>query len=202
MNSIPKPAPSLYERLAALPENLVGEIINGRLITQPRPAGPHALTGSTLESEIFGPYHKGRGGPGGWWILFEPEIHFVRDIEVAVPDIAGWHRERMPRIPRDHRFEVVPDWACEILSPHTAKTDRVEKMPLYARYGVGYVWLVDPLARTLEAYALENGRWTVIGLFKDRDIASVAPFAELALNLADLWVEEAEGAATPSPDAE
>lgn len=202
MNSVPKPTPSLYDQLIALPENLVGEIINGRLLTHPRPAGPHALSGSSLGSDIHGPYHKGRGGPGGWWILDEPEIHFVRDIEVAVPDIAGWRRERMPRIPQGHRFEVVPDWLCEILSPHTAKTDRMEKMPVYAHYGVRFVWQVDPLARTLEAYALENGLWTVIGLFKDRDAVSVAPFDAITLNLADLWVEEAEDADRPNDGAE
>ncbi|MEZ5579520.1 MAG: Uma2 family endonuclease [Candidatus Competibacteraceae bacterium] len=62
---------------------------------------------------------------------------------MLVPDLAGWRRERMPRLPHDHRIEVVPDWVCEILSPSTAKTDRVIKMPVYARHGVPYLWLVD-----------------------------------------------------------
>src|SRR5512147_1977592 len=83
---------SLYEQLLALPEHVVGEIINGRLYTQPRPAGPHALASAALEGELYGPYQKGRGGPGGWWILMEPELHFVRDTEVLVPDFAGWRR--------------------------------------------------------------------------------------------------------------
>ncbi len=132
---------SIYEQLEALPENLVGEIINGVLHAHPRPAGPHALAGSRLGADIEGPYSRGKDGPGGWWIIDEPEVHFARDSEVAVPDIAGWRKERMPRIPQDHRFEVVPDWICEILSPSSAKLDRTEKMPLYAKYGVAYVWL-------------------------------------------------------------
>ena len=95
----------------------------------------------------------------------------------------------MPRLPRDHRFEVVPDWVCEILSPSTAKTDRVVKMPVYARFGVPYLWLVDPLVRTLEAFALRDGRWTVIGLFQEQDLVTVEPFAEIALELGGLWAD-------------
>ena len=182
----------LYTQLETLPENLTGEIINGRLYAQPRPAGPHTQAGAGLGMDIGGAYHRGRGGPGGWWILDEPEIHFIRDTEVLVPDLAGWRRERMPRLPRDHRFEVVPDWVCEILSPSTAPKDRVTKMPVYARYGVPYLWLVDPLAHTLEAFALHDERWTVIGLFQEQDAVSVEPFTEIALELGGLWVETTE----------
>ena len=94
----------------------MGEIINGVLHAHPRPAGPHALAGSRLGADIEGPYSRGKGGPGGWWIIDEPEVHFIRDTEVAVPDIAGWRKQRMPQVPEDHRFEIVPDWICEILS--------------------------------------------------------------------------------------
>jgi Uma2 family endonuclease len=179
---------TLYQRLIELPENLVGEIINGELYTQPRPAAPHANATSVLGMEIGSAFHRGRGGPGGWWITFEPELHFVRDVEVLVPDLAGWRRERLPRFPHDQRFEVVPDWVCEVLSPSTAKKDRIAKMPVYAHYGVAYLWLVDPLARTLEAYVLRDGRWVVAGLFKDSDEVSVEPFREITIALAELWV--------------
>lgn len=121
---------SLYELLLALPENMVGEIINGELHTQPRPAGPHASATSLLGMDIGSAYQRGRGGPGGWWIIDEPEIHFVRDTEVLVPDIAGWRRERMPSLPQDHRFEVVPVWVCEVLSPSTQRKDRISKADL------------------------------------------------------------------------
>ena len=134
-------ANDLYAELEALPENLTGEIINGRLYAQPRPANRHALVESGLAMDIGSAYHRGRGGPGGWWILVEPEIHFIRDEEVLVPDLAGWRRNRMPRLPPDHRIEIVPDWVCEILSPSTARKDRLTKMPVYARYGVPTLWL-------------------------------------------------------------
>ncbi len=178
---------SLYDQLMDLPENLTGEILNGQVHTQPRPAGPHAVVESSLEYELFGPFHKGKGGPGGWWIIVEPEVHFVRDTEVVVPDVAGWRRKRMPDIPRDHRFEVVPDWVCEILSPSTASKDRQVKMPIYAHWGVQHAWLVDPLARTLEAFELQNGVWVQLDGFKNDDRVSIAPFAEISIALADLW---------------
>jgi Uma2 family endonuclease len=193
MSAVLKPKPDLYAQLCALPPGQTGEIIGGTLHVQPRPAGPHALTSSTLGGELNGPFQRGKGGPGGWWILDEPEVHFVRDVEVCVPDIAGWRKERLPRVPQGHRFEIAPDWICEVLSPSTARTDRMEKMPLYARYGVAYLWLVHPIERTLEAFALREGLWTIIGLFKDSDMAQVAPFEAVALNLADLWAEPEQG---------
>ena len=183
----------LYSELEALPETLIGEIIGGRLHTQPRPAGPHALASSGLGADLHGAFHRGRGGPGGWWIIDEPELHFVRDQEVLVPDIAGWRTARMPRIPEDQRFEVVPDWVCEVLSPSTASKDRVIKMSVYAKFGVPYVWLVDPLVRTLETFALDGGRWVVTGLFKDADTVAIEPFEVFRLELGALWA--------PGPDA-
>ena len=182
------PEPSLYEQLCALPENLVGEIIGGRLYTQPRPAGPHSNAETGMSAALRPPFHLGRGGPGGWWILAEPEVHFVRDTEVAVPDLAGWRRERMPTIPLGHRFEVVPDWVCEILSPRNAKKDRTLKLPMYARFGVAHCWLVDPLERTLEAYELRGGLWTLLAILRDEEPVSLPPFDAVSFLLAELWV--------------
>lgn len=178
---------SLYDDLLALPETLTGEILNGKLHSQPRPAGPHARAESVLQIEIGGPFDRGKGGPGGWWILVEPEVHFVRDTEVCVPDLAGWRRGRLSRIPRDQRFEVVPDWVCEVVSPSTQSKDRRVKMPIYARYGVGYAWLVDPLAQSLEAFALENGEWRSLGAWRGEETVAVPPFEAVALTLRDLW---------------
>lgn len=178
---------TLYEQLEALPEGLTGEILSGQLHTQPRPAGPHARAETELSIDIGSAYGRGRGGPGGWWIIVEPELHLVRDQEVAVPDLAGWRKERMPQIPDGHRFEVVPDWICEILSPSTASKDREVKMPIYACYGVAYAWLVDPKCRTLEACALTDGDWRLLAEASGYDTIAVAPFDALQLDLGNLW---------------
>ena len=187
LNMQTAPRLTLYDHLMALPEGLTGEILDGQLHTQPRPSGRHALAESSLQSKLFRGYHEGDDGPGGWWILIEPEIHFVRDKEVAVPDIAGWRRERMPSLPDGHRFEVTPDWVCEILSPSTESKDRRIKMPLYARYGVPHAWLVDPVAKTLEAYQHVEGAWKAIGAYRGDEVVRIQPFTETAVKLSGLW---------------
>jgi Uma2 family endonuclease len=179
--------PTLYEQLQALPEGLTGEILDGQLYTQPRPRGPHALAAAGLGAELFGPFHRGRGGPGGWWILPEPELHFLRDTEVGVPDLAGWRREHMPRIPSGHRFEVVPNWICEILSSSTESKDREIKMPIYAKYGVAYAWLLNPRSKAIEAYYLERGKWLPAGRFGGDTAACIPPFDAVSIDLAVLW---------------
>jgi Uma2 family endonuclease len=186
MNAVLKPN-SLYAQLLALPEHVSGEILHGVLHTQPRPVGRHGWAATALNTDLAAPFGFGRGGPGGWWIITEPEVHFVRDTEVAVPDLAGWRRERMPSLPEGHRFEIVPDWVCEILFPNTTKKDRILKLPLYARYGVEHAWLVDPAARTLEAFALHEGHWLLIAALKDDDRVAVPPFDAIEFSLADLW---------------
>lgn len=135
-----------------------------------------------------GPFHKGKGGPGGWWILDEPEIQLGPD--VVVPDIAGWRRERLPRLPEENWFEVVPDWVCEVLSPSTERFDRVEKMPVYAAAGVGHLWLIDPLLRTLEVFSLQDGKWLLERSFQGNDSVNAPPFEEVALELGALWEGE------------
>ncbi len=182
---------SLYTQLENLPEGLIGEILDGQIHTQPRPAWPHAVAASSLIDELLSPFQKGRGGPGGWWIVAEPELHLIRDTEVCVPDLAGWRRERMPNPPPGHRIEVVPDWIFEILSPSTASKDRQIKMPIYARYGVAHAWLIDPSIRTLETYTLDAGQWRGTRRFTDNDQVSAAPFHAVTIALADLWVPSA-----------
>jgi len=184
MQSLPKA--TLYEELIALPESLTGEILKGQLYAHPRPTGPHILAASNINAEIHGPYQRGRGGPGGWWILLEPEVHLVLDREVAVPDVAGWRKERLPAIPDSHKFDVVPDWICEVLSPSTASIDREIKMPLYSQYGVRYLWLVDPKQKTLEAYKLAGDVWHNLGVFSDADKISVEPFEAIEVTLDEL----------------
>ena len=172
---------SFYEHIEQLPDGVVGEIINGQLHTRPRPSGPHVDAATLLLTDIAGPLYRGRGGPAAWRILAEPELHFQRNTEVLVPDIAGWRRERLPEVPTDQRFEVVPDWICEILSVSTAGIDRHVKMPVYADYGVKYAWLVDPSAQTVEIYRLDAGVWDKLASFSSDEPICAAPFETVAI---------------------
>ncbi|WP_253910641.1 Uma2 family endonuclease [Pyxidicoccus fallax] len=186
--------PATYEdllaELLALPEHMVGQIIDGELIAMPRPASPHAMAHSILFGELYSGVQRGRTGPGGWWFMDEPELHFGKD--VLVPDLAGWRRERMPQVPRAPYFTLAPDWVCEVLSPSTASLDRKRKREIYAREGVNHVWLVDPDARTLEVFQLRDGQWVERGRYSAEDRARAEPFETFELELGALWPPELE----------
>lgn len=177
---------NVYDDLLALPDRLIGEILNGELYAHPRPRPHHALVATNLGTEIAAPYHRGKGGPGGWWILDEPEIHFQTG-DVLVPDMAGWRRTRLPELPTDQHIAVAPDWVCEIASPSTASVDREIKMPIYAAHGVLDAWLINPVKRHLEAYSLDNGKWVLQGKFEQDDTVSIRPFELIQFVLATLW---------------
>ncbi len=184
-----QPKFTLYEQLQQLPAHLTGELLNGQLHAVPRPSWAHGQVETALSSDLHQAYGRGRGGLGGWWIIIEPEIHFVVNQEIMVPDIAGWRRERLPKPSATQKITTVPDWICEILSPSTKSKDREVKMPLYAHYGVSFAWLVDPLARTLEALECVAGNWQLLGQWSEDDQVTVKPFSEISIFLSDLWGE-------------
>jgi Uma2 family endonuclease len=174
-----------YADLEALPDNMVGELVAGTLYASPRPAAPHAFASSHLGVLLGGPFDHGRGGPGGWRILNEPELHFGED--VLVPDLAGWRRERMPVRPRTAAFMLAPDWVCEVLSPLTRALDRAVKLPVYAREGVNHVWLVDAESRTLEVFRREEDRYTLLVTHTGLTNVRAEPFDAIELELDFLW---------------
>ncbi len=189
----PKPRPATYADIEALPPHVVGEILFGALHTHPRPAPRHAMASSTIGMTLGNPFQFGKGGPGGWLFLDEPELHLGP--HVIVPDIAAWRRERLPTLPDTAFIETPPDWVCEVLSPSTRRIDRTDKLAIYAGFGVGDAWYVDPDARTLEVLALSGGKWLVEATFKDADAVSAPPFAEHTFPLDALWPP-------PSPPSE
>jgi len=178
-----------YEDLLKVPDVLIAEIIDGELRASPRPASPQARAASVIRADIdpFDRRPGGPGGPGGWWLLFEPELHL--GVDILVPALAGWRRERMPVLRDVPYFEQAPDWGCEIVSPSTGGLDRVRKMPVYAREQVGLVWLVDPLQRTLEVYRLEGQRWVVVSTHGDTEMVRAEPFEALELDISRWWLE-------------
>jgi len=182
--------PATYEDLVKLPDHLVAEIVDGELHASPRPAFAHVRAGSSLGVVIGGPYDHGHGGPGGWWILDELELHLGTD--VLVPDLAGWRKTRMPHRPETAYVSLAPDWVCEILSPSTAVVDRARKLAIYAREAVAHAWLIDPALQTLEVLRLEGGRWLILGTHAGNDVVRVEPFGEIDLELRLLWSEPAD----------
>ena len=180
------PSRATYAQIEALPPNRVGEILHGELVVSPRPAPAHAVAASVLGARINTGFQLGDGGPGGWWILDEPELHLGED--VLVPDLAGWRRSRMPALPETPWFGLAPDWTCEVLSPSTARIDRSQKMEIYARERVPHHWNVDPATQTHEVYERsEQGRWLLLGVHAGSAKVRAVPFDALELDLSALW---------------
>jgi Uma2 family endonuclease len=177
-----------YADLERLPANMVGEILEGELVATPRPAAPHALAGSGLGMLLGPPFQYGNNGPGGWWILDEPELHFGED--VVVPDLAGWRRERMPSPPRVAAFELPPDWVCEVLSRSTARYDHGPKLRIYGRVRVPFFWSLDPEKRILDVFELDGKRWHLAESHGGDDKIRARPFEAVELDLSLLWLPE------------
>jgi len=177
-----------YDDLLAVPSDLVAEIIAGQLITSPRPGPRHARASSILGNEITSPFDRGKGGPGGWWILDEPELH--REGDVLVPDLAGWRKDQTPSLPTSKNyFDIAPQWICEVLSSSTAGLDRVKKLPIYLREKVDHVWLIDPVLKTLEIFQRGESNWTLLNSYEGSALIRGVPFDAVEIDLGALWLE-------------
>jgi len=177
--------PATWEDLAAAPEHMVAELIDGTLYLSPRPATPHARAAIVLAQDIGGPFDRGRGGPGGWILLIEPQLRLGGN--GFVPDVAGWRRDRMPQLPEVTALELAPDWICEVRSPSTEALDRKTKMPKYASAGVPWLWLVDPASELLEEFRLDDQKYVPSGVYSEDDKARIQPFEAVELDLSALW---------------
>lgn len=178
-----------YNDILVLPEYLIGEIINGELITMPRPGPRHIRSSSKLGGTLTNSFDNDNSNlPGGWWILDEPELHI--EANIIVPDLAGWRKELVPKIPTVKAyFEIVPNWVCEILSKKTAIIDRTEKLPFYHKIKVDYVWFINPEQKTLEIYVRKEDEWKIIN-FGGEQIVRAIPFNAIEINLGDLWLPD------------
>ena len=184
----PKPAgqPATYADIEAAPEHLVAEIIDGELVTHPRPSFRHGGAAMALGTALTAPYQFRRdGGPGGWVFIIEPELRF--DTQLLVPDLAGWRVERLVDIPEKGPVSILPDWVCEVLSASTERRDRTVKRRIYAEAGVPFFWLVDPRHQSLDAFELVSGQWMLNGSWSSDDLVCAKPFDAIRFSLADLW---------------
>ena len=173
--------PATYADLEKVPPHLVAEIIHGVLETHPRPAARHGSAAYRLGTKLGYPFDLGEGGPGGWHFIIEPELHLGP--HVLVPDIAGWRRERLHKLPETPYIELPPDWVCEILSPSTARLDQGPKRQIYARAGISHLWMLDPATRVLESFELTGGKWLLLGTAVGSEAVCFPPFDAVSFSL-------------------
>ena len=173
------------------PDTLVAEVSDGELSVMPRPRRQHARAAGELHGELRTPFDRGRGGPGGWVFLPEPELRLGPKPDIVVPDLAGWRRERVPEdfLADDApaHIELAPDWVCEVISERTQALDRGKKRRIYRREKVAHYGLVDPRDRTVEVYRLENGRWVEVDTYEGDAVVRAEPFDAVELDLSVLW---------------
>ena len=196
--AVPTKRRATYQDILDAPADRIAEIVGGELRLSPRPACRATSVGSAIGGELYNPFGRGRGGPGGWLVVDEPEIH-VAD-EILVPDLAGWRRTRLPVVPEGSAFTLAPDWICEVLSPSTERLDRAEKLPTYAAWGVGHAWLVHPRHRTVEVLRLHEGKWLTLDVHRDDQRVRAEPFDAIELELANLWADLPTRASEPAAE--
>jgi Uma2 family endonuclease len=185
--NVPARRRATYQDVLDAPPHQVAEVIDGELYTNPRPSTPHANVSSVLGAELVLPFRRGKGGPGGWIILDEPELHLGVEPDILVPDLAGWRRETLPELPEAAFLTTAPDWLAEVSSPSTRRLDRVQKLPIYRREQVRHVWLIDPGAQLLEVLRLDGESYRLVASHGGDDRVRAEPFDAIELELAALW---------------
>jgi Uma2 family endonuclease len=181
-----------YQDVLNAPENMIAEVLDGELHLMPRPKRRHLRTASGLGAFLFGAFDAGVGGPGGWTIIDEPELHLGPAPDILVPELGGWRDGYLADDgdADDPFITVVPDWVCEILSPGTLRIDRMKKMPIYARERVPHVWLVDPREKTVEVFRMAESTYSLVGTFGGDDALQAEPFDALLIPPAFLWARK------------
>jgi Uma2 family endonuclease len=175
----------LYDEILRLPEGLTGEILeDGVLRVMSRPGKRHRRAAQACLDALGGVNANLRGT--GWWIEVEAEIRLLRE-RLAVPDLSGWRVERVPDLPDENPLTVVPDWCCEILSPTTARDDKRLKLPLYAKAGIPWMWLIDPSLQLIEVYQTIKGLPALVTTAQQEERCVLPPF-ELAMSLERWWL--------------
>lgn len=167
------------------------EVVAGEVVEKAAPTFEHGGARIALGGTLWGAFGRsGGGGAPGWWIASEVEIEFEPH-EVYLPDLAGWRRDRVPERPRGRPVRVRPDWACEILSPSTARRDLTVKRLTYARCGVARYWVVDEATESLHVHRLEAGTYHLVLSAGPDERVRAEPFDAIELPVGVLFGRDA-----------
>jgi Uma2 family endonuclease len=176
----------IYRRLLEEESGHV-ELIDGEVVVHAAPGMLHSFGASAVGSDIHQAYQRGRGGPGGWWVLIEVDIELRPRAQAYRPDISGWKRERVTRIPEERPVRIRPDWVCEVLSRSTASWDLGSKRDGYAAAEVPWYWVLDPEHRILTAYQLSEGGYRVAGTVTAQAPGNLPPFEAVQFDMTEIF---------------
>jgi Uma2 family endonuclease len=187
------PGPYTLTDWLAQPEEARLELIDGEFVEKAAPTLEHGVAQLSTGGLIRGAFHRGRGGgskPGGWWIGSEVDI--ALDGRGYRPDLVGWRRERLPKLPRERPVTVRPDWICEIVSDSNRTTDTVTKLHRYHQAGVPHYWILDQVDRTLSVYRHQPDGYLVSLRAEANERVHAEPFDAIELHVAVLFGDDPE----------
>lgn len=185
-----------WKKIELLPAGITGEILEpGVISTMARPGARHRRAASQLYRALGGADIA--SGGTGWWIEVEPDVRFGDC--TAAPDIAGWRVERSSDPPDGSPILLLPNFCCEVLSPSTFRKDRKIKLPLYAHYGVEWIWLVDPDHCLVEVYRPVDGHPLLVEVAEENDRMRLPPF-DLEIDFSRLWLPSKPVESPPEQD--
>ena len=145
----------------------------------PSPAPRHQIISMLLSARFLQIALKS----GGIALCAPMDVVFSDDT-ILQPDLLYVSKSRRQIV--KERVEGPPDLVIEIISG-TSRRDRVEKLDLYAKYGVAEYWIVDPQSQHIEFLVNENGRFVVESPANDRFQSRRLP--EVEIQIADFWRE-------------
>lgn len=169
------------------------ELIRGTVVEKAAPTGEHSSAQVGIGWTVGQKFNRKPGGrwPGGWWFFVELDVLFGS--EVFRPDVCGYRRDRIKVKPTGRPIAARPDWVCEILSPSSAKTDRVEKLQTYFAAGVPHYWLVDPIEGSLEIFRRTELAYALVQSAHRGQRLKPEPFDALEFSVDELLGDDPEG---------
>lgn len=190
---MPPPPRATLDDLARLrDEGHRVELIDGEIVYKASAKPEHGLAQLKF-GEILAAFNRragGERGPGGWWLMVEVDILYPGRVEVFRHDVSGFRRERHEERPKGQPVKVRPDWACEILSPSTARYDVVKKARTLHEHGVPHYWILDPEHETLTVLRHTEPGYLQVLTAGVGDVVRAEPFEAIEISIAELFDRE------------
>jgi Uma2 family endonuclease len=167
-----------YEDYLALPEDgNRDEIIDRELYVTPVPLVGHQEISGGLFFVLFSFIRSRKIG----YLYYPPfEVHLSETTRPVQPDLTFIRTENKPTFSMNY-FEGIPDLVVEIFSPSTHRIDQTVKYEAYRKAGVPEYWMIDPFARTVWVYVLEQGVYVLHGQFVREDVITSKVLAGLEI---------------------